>query len=64
MAGVVWSTGPRGDLTAHAHRMEEDLHGRPTTPRCGVSTHGLWLRAFTRWEAVPGQRRCPECDKA
>jgi hypothetical protein len=36
--------------------------GWPTGPRCGISTHGLWLRAFTRQEAAPRPSRCPKCD--
>lgn len=44
MARLLWSTVPRWDLTAAAHRMNEDRHGRPTGPWGGIGTRGRCLR--------------------
>lgn len=58
---MIWSTAPKGDRGAVAHRMGADSHGRPVQPVCGRSTEGLWLRIDVEWERVPEARRCPDC---
>ena len=57
----LWSTGPPGAPSSIGHRMQPDAHGRPTTPLCGCSTHGLWFRRDHRWEQVPQAQRCAVC---
>lgn len=61
---MVWATGLRGDTGAVGHAMPEDSHGRPDDPLCGRSSHGLFLRAWTAWEAVPEAQRCLSCADA
>jgi hypothetical protein len=57
----VWSTKRQGDPSSVGHRMLDDDHGRPMSPVCGLSSHGLFFRAWTDWERVPSPQRCDAC---
>jgi hypothetical protein len=57
----VWSTKRKGDPASVGHRMEDDGYGRPSGPACGVSSQGLFFRAWLTWDDVPIPQRCPEC---
>lgn len=49
MACVLRSTHRQGDPRSVGHRMIDDAHGRPTGPRCGLSSHGLWFHRDHDW---------------
>jgi hypothetical protein len=58
----VWSTRRKGDPASVGHRMAGDGYGRPSSPVCGLSSDGLFFRAWTDSEQVPERQRCEACD--